>query len=271
MGDSLEFGVSFVDPVRVRWADDPEKVDSYVGRLGPGDQKEAHFMFWSHTREQFTLEEDPPRADPCLKYGKPEKIPDGELRLMAERQGRTVLSGYRVTVTVRERGGDQQFDLGPFRREVRWKSNAVKEPIKAHVQGIVIGEVRAHVRDNPDEPRLDMKLIRPDRPQIHKLSLETDNPRVQVALDESSCDILKVEILNDKEGKKEVLAGGAVLKRWDVNVSFRPESQFRGRFPDLERPGYESTAIVFKITHAGAMNEPLRRLRVLVRGQVESR
>jgi hypothetical protein len=270
IGYPLEIGVSFVDAVLVRSADEPDKVDAYIGRLGPGDQKEAHLLFWSSTRTEFTLVADPPRADPCLTYGAPQKLTAGDLDFLTQRTSRKALSGYRLTVTLRERAGDQQFDIGPFRREVRWKSDAMKDPIKAHVNGIVLGEVTAFVADSPDNPRLNMKLIHPDRPQIHKVRLETENPQVQLTLDESTCDFLKVEMLDGKEGKKG-LGAGAALTTWEVNVSFRPDAQFRGRFPDPERPGYELTAIVFKINHAGVPNETPRRLRVLVGGQVESR
>jgi hypothetical protein len=258
-GYSLEIPVSFVEAVRIRWADDLDKVDPYVGRLGPGDQKDARLLIWSSTRESFTLEAAPPRTDPCLSYGEPKKLTAEELKLL-ERDNRKALSGYQVAITVRERAGDQQLDLGPFRREVRWKTNAAKDPIRAHVQGIVLGEVTAFVSGSPDEPRLDMGVIRATKPRIFTVRLETDNPKVELTRDGATCDFLKVDLVEEKG------AG----KTWNVSVSFRPDSGFRGRFPDPEKPGYEACAVVFRITHEGEPNEAPRRIKVLVRGQVSN-
>jgi len=270
IGFPLEVAVSFVEAVRVRWLDDPDKIDPYVGRIGPGEQKDAQLVVWSSTRESFTLESDPPRSDPNFSYGEPpRKLKAEELDNLSQRFHRKALSGYQVTVTVREKVGEQQLDIGPFRREVRWKSDAVKDPIRAHVQGIVLGEVRTYVEGNPGEPRLEMGVIDPNRPRVHKLQLETDNPNVELAHDDSSCDFLKVDVL-DKAGKVENLDDGSVRKTWNVNVSLRPGAGFRGPFPDKEKPGYELTAVVFRITHAGVANERPRYVKVLARGQVKN-
>ncbi|HMF15460.1 MAG TPA: hypothetical protein VKE94_24270 [Gemmataceae bacterium] len=269
LGFELEMPVSFVEAVRIGAADDPQRTDQSLGRLGPGDQRDVKFVIWSPTRESFTLEAAPPRNDPCLAYGEPKKLPEEELKRLSQ-TGRKALSGYEVTVTARERAGDHQFDIGPFRREVRWKTNAAKDPIRANVVGTILGEVTAFVAGNPDEPRLDMGVIDADRPRVHRIRLESENPAVELALDDATSDFLDVKMLEPKEGKKEDLGDATTRKTWNVQVSFRTDSGFRGRFPDVERPGYESTAVVFRITHAGAANETPRRIKVTARGQVRN-
>jgi hypothetical protein len=266
IGFPLEIGVSFVEAVRIRCADDLEKIDPYIGRLGPGDQKDAKLVIWSSTRESFTLEPAPARPDPCFHYGDPKKLTDEQLKRLTQ-NSRKALSGYEVAITVHERAEDKQLDIGPFRREVRWKSDAVKDPIRAHVQGIILGEVTASVAGS-EEPRLDMGVMNAGRPRVHKIHLETENSKVELALDDATCDFLQVKMLDGKEGKKEDLGDGTARKTWTVNVSFRSDSGFRGRFPDPDKPGYESCAVVFRIAHAGDPNEAPRRIKVMVRGQV---
>lgn len=273
LGFPLEIPVSFIEALRVRWEEDQDKIDKidpYVDRLSPGDQREAKVLIWSCTRDKFTVEPAPTRPDPCVTSGPPTPLTAEELDRLTQVQGRKALSGYRVVITVRERVGDQQLDLGPFRREVVWKSNAVKDPFRVHVQGIVLGEVTAFVAGKPDDPRLDMGAVNPDRPLQHKIRFETENPQVELTLDDRTTDFLKVEMLDGKEGKTETFGDGSVRKTWTVYVSYRPESGFRGRFNDPERPGYEACAVAFKVTHAGAVNEQPRRIKVPVAGQVRN-
>src|SRR5262249_26048298 len=127
IGFPLEIPVSFVEPVRVRAEDDQDRVDAYLGRLSAGDQKESKFLFWSSTREKFNLEADPSRVDPCITYGEPTPLKQEDLDKLSERHRRKALSGYRVVVTAHEHVGNSQLDIGPFRRQVRWNSNASKE------------------------------------------------------------------------------------------------------------------------------------------------
>jgi hypothetical protein len=264
----LEVPVIFVEAVRVRWEEDIDRLDAYVGKLREGGEASGKFVFWSSTRPKFTLEADPPKDDPCVSYGEPVPLSVDEMGKLTKTQGRKVLSGYRVEVTVRERAGGTQLDIGPFRRLVAWKSNAVKEPITAHVAGIVLGEVN-RVSGDPDRPVLDLGTINPQRPAPTEIILESENLQVELTLDEKrSTDLFKVEVPEGKPGKV-VNAGGVARKTWTVSIAYNPETGFRGRFPDRERSGYETCGIVFKITHVGVKKEPERSIRVMVGGQVK--
>jgi hypothetical protein len=266
IGFPLEVAVSFVPAVRVRWEEDQDRLDAYVGRMGAGDQRQAKFLVWSSTREKFSLKPDPPRVDPCINYGEPMPLAQGELEGLGQRHGRKALSGYRVVITVSERVGENQLDLGPVRRQVAWKAEGIKEPITAHVNGIILGEVVALLPNKPDDPRLDMGSINPERPPVVKIRLESDYSTVELAPDDKTTDFVKVELLDGKEGVTDPSTG---RKSWRANVSYRPESGFRGRFPDAERAGYESCSVVFRITHAGAQNEQPRRIKVPITGHVK--
>jgi hypothetical protein len=264
LGHTLTVPVSFVEPVRVRAEDNADIPDAYAGRMNAGEHGEAHFLLFSSTRNKFTLEPDPPKKDPLTTYGEPVPLTAKELKDFGLAHARTYLSGYRVAVTVHERAGDAQLDIGPFRRPVVWKSDASKVPIEAHVQGIVLGEVVVASGEKND-PRVQMGAINPRRPAPLEFVLESDNPTVELTLDKDrTADFLKVETPDGTAGKLV----GATTKSWTVTITFDPQSEFRGRFPDRERPGYESTGVVFKITHAGAKKEQERRIKVLVSGQV---
>jgi hypothetical protein len=265
IGFPLEIGVSFVPAVRVRWEENQERPDAYVGRMGAGDQREAKFLIWSSTRDKFSLKPDPPRVDPCISYGEPTPLAQGELDELTRAHGRKALSGYRAVITVRERASDDQLDLGPIRRQVAWKSDAAKDPITAHVNGIVLGEVVALLPGPGKDPRLDMESINPKRPRNFTIRLESDNSTVELAPDDKTADFVNVELLDGKEG----VADSTGRKTWRAKVSYRSESGFRGRFPDPERAGYESCSVVFRITHAGARNEQPRRIKVPITGHVK--
>jgi hypothetical protein len=267
----LEIGVLFLEPVQVRWSEDLEKSNVDVGRFGPGDRRSAKFMLFSVTRPQFTITPDPIRNDPCVTYGEPIPLKQADLDRLTMQSKHTTKAGYEVEVTISERVGDTQLDIGPFLRTLRWKSNASREPVSAQIRGIVVGEV-SMVSGDPDLPRIDMASINPERPIAVPFVLESENPAVELTFDEKqSADFLKVDQPDGKAGKLVKLAGGEVRKKWDLSVTYRPESGFRGSFPDRERKGYERPELVFRITHAGAKNEQERYLKIPVRGQVRNK
>jgi hypothetical protein len=115
-----------------------------------------------------------------------------------------------------------------------------------------------------------MKGIDPQNPKVYNIIIESENPQVELTLDDKSCDILDVKLVEGAKGQEVRLNDGSVRRTWTVNVSYRPDSGFRGRFPDNERDGYtvSDCVVAFKIAHAGEKNERQRRIRVPVAGQV---
>jgi hypothetical protein len=266
IGHNLSVPVSFVEAVRVRAEDNDTMPDAFAGRMNAGEHATVKFLFFSSTRKQFTLQPDTTRKDPLLMYGEATPLSKEDLEKYAKMHERRYLCAYRCSVTVHEQAGGAQLDIGPFHRRVAWKSDATKMPIESHINGVVLGEVVV-VSGEKGDPRVDMGAINPRRPAPFDFVLESDNPQVELTLDkERTVDFLKVETPDGPAGK--VIAPGSPRRSWTVTISFDPQSEFRGMFPDKERTGYESTGVVFKITHAGVKGGQERRIKVLVRGQV---
>ena len=267
---TLNVGVMFIEPVKICWAEEPSKVVANVGKLNPGDHRDVQFMIWSCTRKKFSIEDAVLQADPCIKVGAAEPLSAKELETLPKQQEGKALCGYRVPVTVNERVGDSQLDIGPFRRNIAWKTDASAQPVRGAVYGSVTGEVSAFIAGKPDYPRLEMDRIDPDNPVIHTINIESVNPHVELTLDEKSCDILNAKLVEGAKGKDVTLSDGSVRRTWTVQVTYRPDSGFRGPFPDKDRAGYTSAdcLIVFKIAHAGVKKEQPRRIRIPVAGQV---
>jgi hypothetical protein len=270
---TLDIGVSFIEPIDICWEDEQQKSDATVGKLSPGDQREAQFLIWSCTRKEFTIHQElPPKVDACITAGAPTSLSDKELQFLTFQHKRKALSGYRVVVTVKERSGDQQLDIGPFRRGITWKAEGLAVPVRGTVGGTVLGEVSASLPGNRETLRLDMGDIDPKIPLVHQILLESENPQVELILDDKSLDLLKVEMLEGSRGKDVTLNDGSMRRKWTVNVSFRPDSGFRGPFPKADSAGYTPAdcVVAFKIAHTGVKEDRLRRIRIPVAGQVRN-
>jgi hypothetical protein len=269
---TLDIGVSFLEPISICWEDEQQKADASVGKLSPGDQREAQFLIWSCTRKEFTIQELPRKDDACITAGAPTPLSDQDLQFLTIQHKRKALSGYRVVVTVKERSGEQQLDIGPFRRGISWKAEGLAIPVRGTVGGTVLGEVSASLPGNRETLRLDMGDIDPKIPLVHQILLESDNPQVELIPDDKTLDLLKVEIAEGSRGKDVTLNDGSMRRKWTVNVSFRPDSGFRGPFPKADSAGYTPTdcVVAFKIAHTGVKEDRLRRIRIPVSGQVRN-
>jgi hypothetical protein len=265
----LEVLVSFVPPVIIRESQTLEGDIYDVGKLDRGDTRTVNFMLFSHTRDHFEPTPAPTREDPCVVYGKPSTIEKEMLASMPGApgmEGKPVKCGYFVPVTIHEHVGNRQFDLGAFRRTVAWKTDAAPDPIAAKIRGIVLGEVSLA---NPGKyPGINLETIHPDRPVEHAVTLDTDNPDVQLTLDKkSSVPFLDVKLTEDEEGKQ----AGDGHKYWTVSVKYMKDSGYLGQFPDPPRLDYKDCAVVFLVTHKGFQGkEPERRIRIPVRGTVQT-
>jgi hypothetical protein len=265
----LEVPVSFVLPVIVRASTDLNDVVSYVGKLDRGDSGKVMFLIFSHTRDHFKLTPAPPREDPCIVYGEPSGFTKEMLERLTQDEkigGRPVKCGYSVEVTMHEHVGDRQLDLGAFRRLVAWKCDVVSEPLTAQIRGIVLGEVSLA---NPGKyPGINLGTVHPERPVEHRVTLDTDNPGVQLTLDKkNTVDFLDVKVVEDKDDNLKVEG----RKSWTVSVTFKKDCGFRGQFPDPPQLEHRNCAVVFLVTHKGVQRkETERRIRIPVRGTVQA-
>ena len=148
-----------------------------------GQERKVAFNCWSATRPSFPLKVREESGSPCFAceakplnaaeweklaienrdrsvgdWPKPSTSPEEREKLTKELTGR-VLFGYRVTVTVHERQGEQQLDLGPFRRRIYLQAGpADKEKAVVMLEGMVRGEVTFLNPDDKD--RIDLGYFR---------------------------------------------------------------------------------------------------------------
>jgi hypothetical protein len=269
----IEVPLHFVEPVVVRAADHPLNTEVEVGSLGAGEERTARFVCFSTTREKFAVTPANRPADgahPCFASSAAQPLSAAELKTLSEKLGKTVRSGYRLSVTVAERSGDTRLDFGPFHHPMSWTSDiGPGHQVSSYVNGTVQGEVKlAHANG---KPIVDLGAISPGAPRAVVFTLESSDPQLQLTVDEDkTLEFLKVELLDGPTGKP-----ADNRKNWQVRVVFRSGSLFRGKFPNRERPGYDSPvrcALVFRITREenGAVpaGQPARRLFVPVRGSV---
>src|SRR5262249_16948583 len=156
-----------------------------------GEERTARFVSVSETRPHFTLT-PPPQTDPCLTYGPPQLLNGAELKVLGDKIGRPLLSGYRVTVAVRESARDARLALGPLHRQVVWNLDVAKgHQVIGIINGSVQGEVRLAEADG--KSFVDMGKISASDPAPVTFTLESDDPRLEVTVDEkSTLDFLSV-------------------------------------------------------------------------------
>src|SRR5207302_10046024 len=75
-------------------------------------QAHAEVLCWSSTRPLFKLDVDT-GGDPLITCSPPAPIKFSETYELSKQHQSHVFSGYRLQVTVRERSGDKQLELGP--------------------------------------------------------------------------------------------------------------------------------------------------------------
>jgi hypothetical protein len=262
----VEVPVHFVEPVRIRAENDPQRTEIDVGRMSAGEERTARFLFTSETRDRFTLTPARPTAEPCVTYGTPQPLTPAELQDLSGKQDTAVRAGYRVTVTLREQAGADRLDIGPFCRPVVWKTDVDQGyEVGARISGTVLGEVSLAAPGG--STFVDLGRVPAADPSPLVFTLASCDPRLQLTVDEEkTLDFLKIELLDGAEGSA---AGGG--KTWRVRVLFRSDSLFRGKFPQGDRPDYDTPArccIVFFLARPGQGSQPLRRLFVPVRGTV---
>jgi hypothetical protein len=262
----IETTVHFIEPIVVRPENNLKLKEVDLGTLGAGEQRSVNFLCYSGTRKQFTLTEIGKDKSPFIDLGKPQALKDDELRTLAEKTGKTVLSAFRVIVIVHENVGDRRLDLGPFRLPVAWQTDVAPGHLTSTVvTGSVAGEVE--LVSDKGKPFVDLGAFSPTRSSPNVFVLESSDPNIDLAVDEErSLEFLKAELVDAQvaDGKK----------RWQVRVQYRPDALFRGTFPSADRPGYDSDvacSLAFRILRPDADKENSRRLLVPVHGVVTAR
>ncbi len=264
-GFELNIPVRFIRPVQVAWEKDGyDRSEAEIGVIAKNAQRTIPFVLWSTTRKQFTLAPAPAKKDPCLTFGAPIPLKPEELEKLS-RENRKALCGYRVEIHLVERTADALLDLGALDRSVAWKSNVSDRLIVASIRGRVDGEVTL-VGSEAGSFSVAMNQIHPTEPAKVHFVLRGEDPRLELTPDEETMpSFLRTELTDGAKGSAEKPETGPVAKVWNATVSFRPDSDFRGRFPDPERQGYEKCFVVFRVRGSGIRE---RRLWIPVTGEV---
>jgi hypothetical protein len=192
--------------------------DVQVGTIGSGDTRSVNLVAWSATREQFALKVEPPE-DPCVRCGPPVALDKAACKQLAAQAERPVLSAYRVPVTVSERTEDgTQFDMGRFRRLVKFTSDPGTDAVTLGIVGIVHGEVV--VGSVEDRELVDLKSFERHEGSSRAISLTTADARLELEVD--SCpDFMKAEL---EEVKPETQGTGLLGRTWTLTVTVPPDA-----------------------------------------------
>jgi hypothetical protein len=249
---TLQVPASFVEGVRV----DPFSKTIEIEPLRAGDRaREVKFLVLSVTRDDFTLEADPPEKQqtehPFVICASPVRLNAEELKEMTNRYRSFVRSGYRVPVTVRERLDDGRWNsIGQFRATFGLKTNALaSERIELSVTGTVYGDVTVIAGDNED--RIKLGTFSSQRGETRSVTVESD-AGTELTVDRKP-DFMEVAL--KKDGAP---AGGR--QSWRLTVTIKP-NEVTGYFPRPEDERLKDTSIYLKT--------PTRPVRIWVSGKAD--
>jgi hypothetical protein len=252
----LEVLVVFVEAVRV-FPETREKLVETLSAEGP--PREASFVFFSSTRDHFSLEPEAPEAQaknhPFVTVAAPVPLTSDErAKLQPEVAGR-VLSGYRVKVTVRERLSDGRIhDMGPYRTPITFTSDAIDGPMVVAVGGVVQGDVTV-VSETDVKDRIVMGTFSSRHGKTARATLEGD-PALELRVD-THPPFMEVKL------DKEEAPAGLDRRTWSLAVTVLPD-QVEGPFPRADDVALRDTAVYLK-TQQG------RRIRIPVSGSASQR
>jgi hypothetical protein len=231
---NLEVPLIFVQAVRIspeeNTKDAADATEVSVGTLLTGDVKTTKLLFWSSTRNQFSLTGVAPEH-PCVSFAQPEPLSKEECDTIGKRDGHPILAAYRVTVTIRESNeAGKRLDLGPFRKGIVMNSDEGIEPLRAVVTGMVRGEIT--VGSFEDRDRIDFKSFEAGQEKTREITLTTDRTGLDLEIE-------KVPDFLDAKLEPEELPAGTTGKSWRLRVTVLPNT-IVGEFPR------ETSTIVLK-------------------------
>jgi hypothetical protein len=252
-----------IDPISERDLEKLQGEPDQKGRRGRG-----WIVCYSMTRPTFHLKaevlHDRPQeaqSDP-IEVGEPIPLEAEVLKRLTEgdkgeMHRLTVLSGYRIPVTVRARAKDgMPIEWGRFQRTVQLSSTDPGiEPVQVQVMGEVEGDVSIGI--NNEGGTINLGPFRRTHGIGNAINLETDEKSIDLELDQArNPKFLKVTLSEPQET--------AGHRSWVLRVKVPPNAA-RGEFPRPDNPDYRDSAIYVK-TKGGKTGSSHRSIRVPVRG-----
>jgi hypothetical protein len=234
-----------------------------AGDLVSGDRRTVDFFVWSETRDRLqfkarvlTLGENA-QDEPCVEVSEPVEIPVKQAieQLKAANELLATLRlrcAYQLTLTVHERRGDKQFDMGPFLRRINleFETEPKEEPVNK-VQFQLIGLVKGEVRllNGDDKERISLGAYKYDQGRSNVIArLGAIDSNVDLELVSTANPKLHAKLLEPK------IEGGR--RHWDLKVDMEPYALL-GELPS-------STVITLRTKGPNA-----RILRIPVSGRAE--
>jgi hypothetical protein len=248
---TLEAAVSIV-PAFHSW---PDKLSLHAD-LQPNGQEAVETYVWSSTRAGFTVSAHEESNNPCFTCEcSPIRGQDFEkvATLLNDRGTTHPLTMYRVKITVRERVGDSQMDLGPFMHKIILTSDQKDFPKNAvTLDGTVRGDIRVggveaeDQRAQRERDKIVLRIFRSDRGIVQSIPIETAQTGTKLSVDSVIPSYLEATL-------KPVEQSGSG-DRWDLTLTV-PPNRVTGRLP-------VDSVVVLKTN-----NVPPRRIRIPVIGR----
>jgi hypothetical protein len=212
------------------------------------DGQQGNLYCWSLTRPAFPLtvkllhEQLKPESD-SVEVGQPVLLTGEDLDTLQQRERfriTTVLSAYRIPVTVRAKAKDgTPIEWGEFNRIILFSASQEAEPIPVRVSGAILGDIvvgggkgGGSLNLGPFPRRAGVVGIKAN----NSIVLETDEEDVELKLDRTRV----------PEYFKPSLSGPTQSRdghrTWVLRVEV-PPNEVRGPFPRADDPTYRDSAI----------------------------
>ncbi len=170
------------------------------GDLKSGEHREQSFKIWSATRDHITPTVQLATDDPCIQVAEPRPLSADELaRLPDELIASGAVTartrprwGYEIKVTVSERHGDNQLELGPFSRRL-YVNKGTDAELVVTLTGTVRGSIR--VGQPGDRDRVDLRVFPATHGAEQRLTITGTTPGLTLAVDHVKPDALQVQLV----------------------------------------------------------------------------
>ncbi len=250
-----EVGYKVVAPIGF-W---PYRLD--LGDLSPGGQAKADCIVWSQTRDRLdftariTAAHDSKESEPCAEISPPVRLTDKELAELPQlvapesKDKPRPRSAYRFQVTLHERHGENQLEMGPLVRRLIIKFQRTsdgeqslqdrRETFAAFIRGEV------SVLNGDDVGRVNLGTFKFDRAQRTDVRLGSTDPKLELELESCSLEKTRVNLSEPMmvDGRRE----------WVMRIDIQP-SALLGPFEHY---------VVLKVKGTA------RKMRIPVRGNAE--
>jgi hypothetical protein len=186
-----------------------------VGDLNFNERREVTLYVWSATRDHFSVTIEDLSHDPCIDAGPPRLLTPEEriavthaLRANVQIPPTKMRCGYEVPITVYERRGSAQLDLGPLNRKLMLLADVGPEPTLVALQGMVRGAI--DIGAGVDQDRVNLGAFPAKSPHEKTVIVTAKDANVQLRFKKANPDYLAVTLTESP--------GPIGFKQWRLRV-----------------------------------------------------